>query len=230
MWHRSILPEQSYLNYKGKFLGDIEKLLKEHSGDKCKILVTGHSLGAAIAYVASLTVADYLLDNEKDIQCEFSVFTFGAPRWANAVLADYFNKHSKIYQHWRLVNGYDVVPAVPTIQFFNFYHTTTHVWYETASPNSAIYIGSSDDGEENEHGYDLVDCLDHPFSCIFNHITYLGYLNINTGMCREVSLSNLELAYNQTMMNREKFSKSGYAIIPPEKNIIWNTMCGQICT
>lgn len=67
-----------------------------------RVLLTGHSLGGGIAVVAA---ADPMFDG-----VAVRVITFGAPRSGNAAFAEHVAARADVT---RVVNGRDVVPAVP---------------------------------------------------------------------------------------------------------------------
>jgi pimeloyl-ACP methyl ester carboxylesterase len=78
------------------------------------IFITGHSLGGALALVASAALA-----GEKGLGGRIAaVYTFGAPR----VGARDFDRVVKA-PHYRLVNEGDVVPLIPPSWLFGYGHT-----------------------------------------------------------------------------------------------------------
>jgi hypothetical protein len=78
---------------------DIRKAVGEHVPDDLGLYITGHSLGGALAQVASVVLErDNLAAN----------YTFGSPRVASRG----FDKWVKC-PHYRLVNHWDLVPGVP---------------------------------------------------------------------------------------------------------------------
>ena len=90
------------------------------------MLVTGHSLGAAIAQIAALdmiqntdTWGDYKIG-------DINVITFGSPRWATESMASYFD--SIVASNWRIVNENDIVPTVPYTYMgdYDYHHTGKH--------------------------------------------------------------------------------------------------------
>jgi len=89
---------------------------------KARIIIIGHSLGAALATLTCLEVADY-----KPV-----CITFGSPRVGNWKFARLFNK--KILHCYRYVNGDDVVCKVPYM-WMNYKHVGKKVrigkrkWY-----------------------------------------------------------------------------------------------------
>ena len=82
-------------------------------------MVTGHSLGGAMAILAAA-----------DIKLTFhrvdEVYTFGQPRVGNAAFAKWFE--TQIPQTYRLVHNADIVPHVPPSNF-GFQHSSTQYWY-----------------------------------------------------------------------------------------------------
>jgi predicted lipase len=72
----------------------------------CKIVVTGHSLGGALAVLAAL---DFTL---KGIKVS-SVFTFGCPRVGDPVFAHWWDSRVAPGNAYRFVHRSDLVPHLP---------------------------------------------------------------------------------------------------------------------
>jgi len=134
--------DSSYYGYKDVFVPKIMEMLDEfclnnEENDGCELLITGHSLGAALAQVSSLTFADLLRDNSEKWNVEMKVFSYGSPRWANRQLSKVYDDHESISTRWRLVNGYDVVTMMPPV-LMKFWHATTQVYYEHGLSEAAV--------------------------------------------------------------------------------------------
>lgn len=100
-----------YLSF-SKVEDQIKKLLLK-AGDK-PIFLTGHSLGGALALVASAALgADPVLGDRIA-----AVYTFGAPRVGKRDFADYVKA-----PHYRIVNQGDIVPLVPPTWLRGYAHT-----------------------------------------------------------------------------------------------------------
>ena len=67
-------------------------------------MVTGHSLGGALAHLAALDVQREL-ELDPDQMC---CYTFGVPRVGNHAFAHVYD--AAVPDTWNLVNGLDVVP------------------------------------------------------------------------------------------------------------------------
>lgn len=76
------------------------------------LVCTGHSLGGALATLASLEYAD----KYKALEC----YTFGSPRVGNHNFCTAFEE--KVPVHWRIVNEKDPVPTLPFGP--RFYHVS----------------------------------------------------------------------------------------------------------
>jgi predicted lipase len=81
----------------------IHNYLRSHS--VARVIVTGHSLGGALATLCAV-----------DLQYNFSqvaieIYTFGAPRVGNDGFSDSFNR--RVPNSYRIINGMDIVPALP---------------------------------------------------------------------------------------------------------------------
>jgi predicted lipase len=95
------------------FLAECESVMDEvdewfnkfgHSGETRKFLVTGHSLGGAVATLLSLRLFEYLGFAPK-------VITFGSPRVGDRSLRKLFN--ARIADGLRFVHNHDIVPWMP---------------------------------------------------------------------------------------------------------------------
>jgi predicted lipase len=73
-----------------------------------RIIVTGHSLGGALATIGALDL-QYNLGTADNFS--FSVYTYGAPRVGNLALVESFNR--RVPDSHRFIYGWDVVTRVP---------------------------------------------------------------------------------------------------------------------
>jgi predicted lipase len=73
-----------------------------------QVIVTGHSLGGALATIAALDI-QYNLGQKRDLR--FEVYTFGSPRVGNAAMVASYN--GRIPNSYRFIYGWDVVTRVP---------------------------------------------------------------------------------------------------------------------
>ena len=94
------------------------------------IVVTGHSLGGA---VASLLGA-YL----RDMYLKVDIYTFGSPRIGNDALVKYiYDQPGKTY---RLTHYTDLVPRLPPMFWpFCYRHTTPELWLEGGPAERTSY-------------------------------------------------------------------------------------------
>jgi predicted lipase len=87
---------------------------------KCtRLIVTGHSLGAALATLAALDL------KANFPQLNIILYNFGSPRVGNTDFASYYQ--SKIGTSWRITNNRDIVPHYPP-QLLTYHHIATEVW------------------------------------------------------------------------------------------------------
>lgn len=92
------------------------------------MIVTGHSLGAAMATFAAL-------DIQKDVTDVDEFYTFGCPRLGNNNLVAYIESSLQVY--YRLVHFKDPIPQLP-LQSMGFYNPGVEVWYENEEGSSYI--------------------------------------------------------------------------------------------
>ncbi|KAF2995168.1 hypothetical protein E8E14_002256 [Neopestalotiopsis sp. 37M] len=104
-----------------------------------KIVVTGHSLGAAIALLGALAI-------EKEFGNVDKVIAYGVPRVGNPAFANSFDK---IFsgRYTGVTNGNDWVPSVP-FEWMGYRHPSGMVWINPANTTSWTYY----EGQENAKG------------------------------------------------------------------------------
>ena len=84
------------------------------------IMVTGHSLGGALAVL----LATRLSRLERDVT---AVYTFGMPRPGRRNFSDPYNQNALANRTYRLVHGEDIVPTVAPSEPFGFRHVGCYV-------------------------------------------------------------------------------------------------------
>jgi len=99
-FHRGFM--MAYFAVRDRLLKAMEKFEGQ------RVIVTGHSLGGALATIAALDI-QYNLGREN--QLAFIVNTFGAPRVGNKALAESYNR--RITNSYRFIYGWDMVTRVP---------------------------------------------------------------------------------------------------------------------
>ncbi|KAL4435114.1 hypothetical protein ABPG74_003607 [Tetrahymena malaccensis] len=148
----------------------VKSILKQYIN--AKIVITGHSLGGAIATLVSIEVLKYL--KTKD---QVSVYTFGAPKIGNQNFVDYLNQ--QIPNSYRIVNYYDAVPHLPFKQILDFKHHGYEIWMTNPDSLNQFKVCHSQQ-LEHQGCSSQVSLLN--FS-IKNHISYFG---IYTGCTKDL--------------------------------------------
>lgn len=87
---------KSALGIKSQVINSVE----EYGYNIDKIIITGHSYGAAVAQILAL-----------EINANIHVYNFGQPRTGNAEFANYVNQ--MLPNYWRLTHDRDIVPHLP---------------------------------------------------------------------------------------------------------------------
>ncbi|KAK4388474.1 Lipase [Sesamum angolense] len=139
---------------------------KELYGD-IKIMVTGHSMGGAMAAFCGLDLRLSL--GEQNVQ----VLTFGQPRIGNAVFASYYSQ--VVPNTIRVTNGHDVVPHLPPYYYYfpqkAYHHFPREVWLYNIGFGSLIYTVEKvcdDSGEDPTCSRSVRG------NSISDHLTYYG--------------------------------------------------------
>ncbi|EIW83509.1 alpha beta-hydrolase [Coniophora puteana RWD-64-598 SS2] len=121
-------------------LDAVKDELKEHSG--YELVVTGHSLGAAIASIAAVSLKSSFP------RTNVRLFTFGQPRTGNAAYADIVEvllAESSIY---RATHSWDGVPTMIPVEF-GYRHHATEYWHfeDPAEPEHVRMCEGEEDPE-----------------------------------------------------------------------------------
>lgn len=87
----------------------IDKVVAAVAGSKKPLLITGHSLGGALAVLCAYRLAT------KGIPIA-AVYTFGQPRVGDAAFVHSYNSTQDLgARTWRIVNEEDIVPRIPGV-------------------------------------------------------------------------------------------------------------------
>lgn len=111
----------TYLEIKDRILGAAKDLFQKYP--TAKKIVTGHSLGGALAVQAILDI----VENFGEIH-EF--YTYGAPRGGNKAFVDYINAKIKVNFNTRITHARDPVPHLPFLSW-GYWHIDREVFYES---------------------------------------------------------------------------------------------------
>lgn len=110
------------------------EVAKDLYGD-IKIIVTGHSMGGAIAAFCGLDLT--VNAGAKDVQ----VMTFGQPRIGNGAFVSYYSQI--LPNTFRLTHEHDIVPHLPPyFSYFpqkTYHHFAREVWLHNAGIGSLVY-------------------------------------------------------------------------------------------
>jgi len=124
------------------------------------ILITGHSLGGALAQLAALEMKQNTKYNALSTG-KVNVITFGSPRWCDQTIATLYGE--VIDSNWRIVNQRDVIPTAP-LMAFGYHHTATMIRYHDTGDASREYTqcdGSGEDWTDSDCYYYRTSISDH---------------------------------------------------------------------
>jgi predicted lipase len=93
----------------------VKSLHQEYNYD---IIVTGHSYGAAVAQLIAMELLERNINSV--------VYNFGQPRIGDVAYSKFVN--ARLKELWRVVHNYDIVPHIPPIKVFDFYHSFREVF------------------------------------------------------------------------------------------------------
>ncbi|KAF2539220.1 hypothetical protein F2Q68_00022424 [Brassica cretica] len=125
-------------------LGAVQRAKKSY-GPNINIMVTGHSMGGAMATFCGLDLV--VNGGEENVQ----VMTFGQPRVGNAAFASYYSL--LVPKTFRITHDHDIVPHLPP--YYNhfpqktYHHFPTEVWLrDVSSLNHSVEKVCDNTGED----------------------------------------------------------------------------------
>ncbi|KAK7201290.1 lipase [Novymonas esmeraldas] len=131
-----------------------------------QVLVTGHSLGGALALLAAVDLQLHL-NSLTTSPKHLALYTFGAPRVGNSHFTKWAHQLLANGPHYRLTHARDPVPHLPPKRF-GFLHAPTEVFYRTADNSSMRVCADSATAEAKDCSNKLLA------ASISNHLKYLG--------------------------------------------------------
>lgn len=138
--------------------------------DTNNIILTGHSLGAALS---TLLAFDILNDEVYDGLKIYSLITFGSPRVGNK---EFVNSFINI-NSFRITHYYDIVPHLPQ-EFLKYNHICQEVWYN--EDNTDYKICDDEDFEDNTCSN---SCSPTKCTSTSDHLNYLNFTMGTEGDC-----------------------------------------------
>ncbi len=174
---------------------------------------TGHSLGGAIASVASARLArDGIIRKDR-----ISLYTFGMPKVGDRAYALAHNK--LVNNSWRVVHREDPVPHYPTSTLLpgSPFHHRTEVYYPNKNmlPTDSNYVVCTHKSDDNDCG--------SGFSFPGNIDDHKNYFNIRVGTyCN--SLSRKKRASDNTAWHKAFNNRTCKAILNPNFKSSFDTV------
>ena len=147
----------------------VHKLTQKYNTQQ--LLITGHSLGAALGTLYAFDILYY----EKDYKIQ-SLITFGSPRVGNEEFARKFESYP-IYSK-RVTHYYDIVPHVPE-EFMGYRHISQEVWYN--EPNTKYTLCDDANGVEDDQCSN--SCSPTKCTSTSDHLEYLQIKMGQGGYC-----------------------------------------------
>ncbi|KAK7197889.1 lipase [Novymonas esmeraldas] len=153
--------QNSYLSVRPQVNMAVMRLLGEFPG--YQVLVTGHSLGGAMAVLAAVDVQEQFNKMPQSTK-PVALYTFGAPRVGNPAFAQWTAAILANGPHYRITHGLDPVPQLPP-RSFGFRHAPTEVFYRTMANSSGVVCNDSPTAESRKcsNKYLAVMLTDHLF-------------------------------------------------------------------
>eukprot|EP01113_Clastostelium_recurvatum_P017695 TRINITY_DN2088_c0_g1_i2.p1 TRINITY_DN2088_c0_g1~~TRINITY_DN2088_c0_g1_i2.p1 ORF type:complete len:297 (+),score=51.60 TRINITY_DN2088_c0_g1_i2:56-892(+) len=122
-----------------------------------KVVVTGHSLGAALSVLAAI---DIYFNATVRVS---SVYNYGDPRVGNQAFAQLYNSTISGQVTYRVINNADIVPHLPALNM-GYWHVPSEIWYHGTSYKVCDNTGEDPSCSDSiKIGYDVTD-----------HMTYMG--------------------------------------------------------
>ena len=153
--HRGFFHEWQSLM--GPMMPTIRGLVSQYNAP---VLVTGHSLGAAVTILAAMDII-------RSITSSVTVYNFGEPRVGTPVFTQWATSQLAGGRQFRVTHERDPVPHVPPMDF-GFLHAPHELWYDNDGSTTWKDCQDSASAEDPSCSDSII-----PYG-IDNHLLYLG--------------------------------------------------------
>ncbi len=144
------------------------------------ILVTGHSLGGAIATYAALDIKRFIAPDRV-----VHFYTFGSPRPGNSRFADFVMNTFPNGEYSRVTHYKDLVPHVPA-EVEGYKHAGNEIWYYNPPHTPLAYKECTNEPGQPENR----TCADY-FAMAFSIDDHREYLGLQISfMCNAYEIPN----------------------------------------
>ena len=113
----------AYYSLSSQVIPAVQGYLNEHND--ATIIVTGHSLGAAMSTFAALDIKQKIMVNNT-----FRFYSYGSPRTGNQEFSDYIFSMYPNGSYKRVVHYNDIVPHLPITEM-GFNHAGDEIFYNS---------------------------------------------------------------------------------------------------
>ena len=121
-----------YLNLKNNIIYDINNIC--YYNNITDVIISGHSMGGALAMIASLDLYEYFKNKNISIKC----YTFGTPKFANYAFNHEYHKY--INNSYRFINKFDYTEKI--FMIFNYSHTNNAIYLKSNYKNFLNYYNN----------------------------------------------------------------------------------------
>lgn len=150
---------QVYLELANSILSDVRQLVA--ANPSATVLVTGHSLGAAVSMHAAVDIMNKIAPSS------LTLYNFGEPRVGNPAFAAWAASVLPQGKQFRVTHEADPVPHLPPMSW-GFLHCPHELWYNNDGDSSYSDCNDSPSAEDP-------NCSDSTIPInIADHLLYLG--------------------------------------------------------
>lgn len=164
---KKLFPEMVEMTAYFAVRSKLKSLLKEHSN--AKFMVTGHSLGGALAILFPTVLV--LHEEDEVLERLLGVHTFGQPRVGNRQLGRYMESRldEPIPRYYRVVYCNDIVPRLPyDNKSFLYKHFGVCLYY------NSFFVGQKVEEEPNRNYYGLWYLIPEYVNAVWELVRGLG--------------------------------------------------------
>ncbi|KAG8347147.1 putative Lipase (class 3) [Trypanosoma vivax] len=122
----------AYMSLRDQVFTAVQELIEKHQGRS--LLVTGHSLGGALALFTAIDLALFFGGGARPHGTKIFLYTFGKPRVGNSAFVSWVHSVFRANGHesYRITHKADIVPHLPPRSLF-FKHVPHELWYPHSS-------------------------------------------------------------------------------------------------